>query len=146
MDNEENIRTGADNSTQGTPDSQQEKTFTQEEVNKIIQQRLQRERENSDKNKSAELEQKELRLSAWEKLNDVGLSKKYLDVVNCTNSESIDKSIETLQELVKEAQQSAGNPKKGTYKVYTTVSETSNGHSGSLYTGADDIRAAMKLK
>lgn len=145
MDNEENIKTGADNGAQEAPDSQQGKTFTQEEVNKIIQQRLQRERENFDKNKSAELEQRELRLCAWEKLNDIGLSKKYLDVINCSSGESIDKSIEALQELIKETQQSASNSKKNTYKVYTT-SETRSGYSGSLHTGDDDIRAAMKLK
>ena len=42
MENEEN-KTGAENSTQGS----QEKMFTQEEVNTIIQNRLTREKEKS---------------------------------------------------------------------------------------------------
>ena len=86
-------------------DGAQGKTFTQEEVNRIVQERLAKDREKSRKEQDAAfadrektLREKELRFSAMEKLNKKGLSTTLVDAINCADDESIDKSIELLMQ------------------------------------------------
>lgn len=76
-----NINTGA-NAEQGqTEATGTEKTFTQEEVNRIVQERLARSKgkdnsnseENQSKDKEKELQAREMRILAREKLLDAGI-------------------------------------------------------------------------
>lgn len=91
----------------------EEKTFTQEEVNKIIEKRLSRERQkfssvlNGDDPREQELEEreravavKELQADAKGALAAKGLSMDALELLNYTDKESCDKSVELLGRVV----------------------------------------------
>lgn len=87
----------------GTPN---EKTFTQEEVNKIISERLARERERTKNNDSAaadqraqELTAKENRLNCKEYLLEKGYSTELLDCVDTSDLEDFKNKIEKIQSL-----------------------------------------------
>ena len=94
------------------------KTFTQEEVDRIIEKRLNRERKkfssllNGDDLREIELaerekalEIKELRADAKGTLAEKGLPMAALELLNYTDKESCEKSIEALETVVKAASQ-----------------------------------------
>ena len=81
-----------------------EKTFTQEDVNRIIQERLAKEKAKSNgeadlAKRGQELAQRELRLSARESLTGKGLPTELLDALNCTDKETMEKSIATVEKI-----------------------------------------------
>ena len=89
---------------------EKEKTFTQEEVDKIVEKRLNRERKkfssllNGNDPREAELEEreraiteKELRLEALEVFTKEQLPEDMLDLLNYTDKESCEKSIELVR-------------------------------------------------
>ena len=98
--------------TSGTPENETRedvKTFTQEEVNEIIEKRLNRERKkftsmiNADDPREHELEERrhaldvrEMRLDALEILEKKGLPAESLELLNYTDKESCERSIEIL--------------------------------------------------
>lgn len=113
------------------------KTFTQEDVNRIISERLGKEREKIKKEQETALEKREkeiaireMRMNAREKLNSRGLPSELVDAINYSDEESIDKSIEILA------------------KNYTAPSNSRNSgyvpRDGGTVKG-DDIRQAMGL-
>lgn len=80
------------------------KTFTQEDVNRIIQERLAKEKAKSNgeadlAKREQELAQRELRLSARESLTGKGLPTELLDALNCTDKETMEKSIATVEKI-----------------------------------------------
>jgi hypothetical protein len=88
------------------------KTFTQEDVNRIIQERLAKEKAKSSgdtdfSKREQEIEQRELRLTAKEILTDKGLPVQLLDALNCSNQESLEKSIATIETIFNEHQANA---------------------------------------
>lgn len=84
---------------------QEERTFSQQEVDEIVKNRLARERKKagtgedarSDKEKS--LEARELRLMAREKLLDTGMPSKLADILKYTDEESLDAALAVIKEL-----------------------------------------------
>lgn len=79
------------------------KTFTQEDVNRIISDRLGKERDKIKKEQEAALEKREkeiavreMRMNALEKLNSRGLPSELVEAINYSDEESVDKSIEIL--------------------------------------------------
>lgn len=81
------------------------KTFTQEEVNNIVSDRLKREREKMSKEQEEKLNEREkaiaareLKLTATEKLTAVGLPKTLVDAINCSDEETMNKSIEIISQ------------------------------------------------
>lgn len=92
-----------------------EKTFTQDDVNRIVGERLAKERAKTTadraggikeeindvklREKERELEQRELRLSAREMLIDKGLPEQLLDALNCSDKETMEKSILIIKEV-----------------------------------------------
>lgn len=98
------------------PDQQQneqEKRFTQKEVDEIVAKRLARERRKagndgeSDSDGGAgsgdggdDLAQREIRILTKEKLMDAGLPTKLADILNVKDKDSIDSAIETLEEII----------------------------------------------
>lgn len=158
MEKENTVRTQQQDNTitaeaeKGT--QQQEKTFTQEDVNRIIGERLARVRaeispELQEREKACA--QRELQLDARERLAEAGLPKELLGVINCSTKEELDNSIRTIQELFgqnKGAQQY--QPNASTSRGFRVVSTgLPNGGSGGGYKGIDDpasIRKAMGLK
>ena len=90
MENEEN-KTGAENSTQGS----QEKMFTQEEVNTIIQNRLTREKEKSAtenaaalEDREAQLQERELKLQLREEMANHDIPKELSDIITVTDEKA----------------------------------------------------------
>lgn len=127
---------------------QQEKTFTQEEVNRIVQERLARAKNAPDNSGYAEreqaLDQRERRLEAREKLADAGIPKELLPLVNCSSKKDMEDSIKLISTYFH------GSNKPGSgYRISTgAASGAGAGYSSGHTKGAadDEIRAAMGLK
>ena len=118
------------------------KTFTQEEVNNIISDRLKREREKLSKEQEEKLnerekaiEARELRMTATEKLTAAGLPKTLVDALNCSDEETMDKSIE----IISQAFQGNVSNEKPQGKAYYTPRD------GGVVSGPD-FRNAMGIK
>lgn len=101
-------RSGAEQKNE--PEAGEEKTFTQEEVNKIVEKRLNRERQkfasvlNQDDPREAALAEREravmareLRIDATETFLKEGLPAELLDLLNYTDKESCEQSIELVR-------------------------------------------------
>lgn len=142
-----------DGQQQGTGDGaqgaqqtqQQERTFTQDEVNRIVQERLARARSNPDTSGYAEreraLDQRERRLEAREKLADAGIPKELLPLVNCSGKKEMEDSIKLIGTYFRGGK-STGN----TYRVSTGVTSGGTGSGETTEATDGDIRAAMGLK
>ena len=101
MDNQ-NMETnaqGADNvqNNEGAQGAQNEKLFTQDDVNRIVGERLARAKNTQTSNdtfeRMHELDLRERKLTARERLADLGISKDLLPLVNCTSKETMEESI-----------------------------------------------------
>ncbi len=84
-----------------------EKTFTQDDVNRIVQERLAKEKaKNSGEadfaKREQELVQRELHMSAKEMLSEKGLPMQLFDALNCTDKETMEKSIATIETVFNE--------------------------------------------
>lgn len=95
---------GTQTSTDGT---QQGKTFTQEDVNRIVQERLAKEKaKNSGEadlaKREQELAQRELHMTAKEMLTEKGLPAQLFDALNCSDEDTMKKSIATLETVFNE--------------------------------------------
>ena len=85
------------------PDGAGEKTFTQEQVNQIISERLARDRAKSEAalvEKEQQLAQRELLLNAKERINEMGLPVELLDALNISSSEALEKSLNTVKAVL----------------------------------------------
>lgn len=129
MDNEKNTANGGENTG---------RTFTQEEVNQIVSGRLKEEREKMKREQDAafaEREQnikaREMRMNVLDKLKSKGLPESLADAINCSDEESVDKSIEILTNTYKAEQ---GEHQRTTYHPVGGTGEK-----------PDPIRAAMGL-
>lgn len=127
-----------------------ERTFTQDEVNRIVGERLARVKSEPSADlieREHRCAQRELQLDAREKLANAGLPKELLDVINYSTKENLDNSIKTLQRLFGS---SAGQRESG-YRIFSTVSTSTGsecngaGHNKSSNDPAE-IRKAMGLK
>ncbi len=93
-----------DNSMNQTPDNTG-RTFTQDEVNKIVQDRLAKEKAKSstisdlDKRES-EIAARELRVSARETLAEKNLPSELLDALNMTDEETMKKSVDVIESII----------------------------------------------
>lgn len=137
MDNQNQVGTAPEN-------QQADKTFTQEEVNNIVSDRLKRERDKMGKEQEEKLNEREraiaareLRMTATEKLADAGLPKTLVDALNCSDEETMNKSIE----IISKAFQNQGN--MSNEKPQGKVSYTPRGAHGYA---APDFRHAMGIK
>lgn len=96
----QNANPAADQGTGG-------KTFTQEDVNRIVGERLAKEKaKNSGEadlaKRKQELAQRELHISAKELLSEKGLPVQLFDALNCTDEETMKKSISTIEKIFNE--------------------------------------------
>ena len=140
--NTENINTTAE--TTATPAEQTGgKTFAQDQVNTIVQERLARDREKQSEElgkREQELLQRELRLNSRQKLIDRGYPEDILDALNLSDEKSFDNALDLLDKYVKpykeeseaKARAAASAPK------FTDKSEPRQSF-------ADPIRRAMNL-
>lgn len=77
-----------------------EKTFTQDQVNAIVGERLAKEKTRSEAalvQREQELNKRELKLEAKEKLAELGLPLELLDAVDISTRENLDKALNTFQ-------------------------------------------------
>ena len=84
-----------------------EKTFTQEDVNRIVGERLAKEKaKNSGEadfaKREQELAQRELHMTVKELLSEKGLPVQLFDALNCTDEETMKKSIATIEKIFNE--------------------------------------------
>ena len=85
------------------PDGAGETTFTQEQVNKIVSDRLAREKVKSEAalaEREQQLAQRELLLTAKEKLTESGLPVELLDALNVSSPEAMEKAITTVKAVI----------------------------------------------
>lgn len=91
---------------EGTADQQEnneEKTFTQDEVDEIIRKRLARERKKSGSgedpgaDRERSLEERELHLMAREKLFDEGLPSQLADILKYSDEESLEAALKVIK-------------------------------------------------
>lgn len=81
-----------------------EKTFTQDDVNRIVQERLAKEKAKNSGDadfakREQELVQRELHMTAKEMLSEKGLPVQLFDALNCTDKETMEKSIATIETI-----------------------------------------------
>lgn len=122
----------------GLQQEQEPRTYSQEEVEEIVRKRLARERrrheretaensaEKSDREK--DLDSRELRLMAKEKLLEAGMPLKLSEVLNYSDEKTLDEALEMIKTL---------NP-----EIPKAWGERHNGHVGMK---TDPIRKAMGL-
>lgn len=93
-------------STEGTQTSTEGKTFTQEDVNRIVQERLAKEKSKGTGNgddelnkRAAELDLRERKLTAREKLRENGLPDYLVDALNMNTDEDFQKSMGAILKM-----------------------------------------------
>jgi len=126
-----------------------EKTFTQDDVNRIVQDRLAKDWEKTSKELSEreqELAQREFRLNSRQKLIDKGYPETLLDALNCSSEEAFDKALGIIDGLmeerlaIKKDEEKQAQLEAGRAKPFTGPLNRS-----SYRTGVDPIRKAMNL-
>lgn len=98
MNAETNITTPAD--IKG-----EQKTFTQDDVNRIVQDRLAKDRAKASEElgkREQELNNREFRLNSRQKLIDRGYPESIMDALNCSSEEAFNKALDIIDSLIKE--------------------------------------------
>jgi hypothetical protein len=126
-----------------------EKTFTQEQVNAIVGERLAKEKAKGDAafaEREKALAQRELMLTAREKLSEEGLPADLVDVLNLSSKEAMDKAISTLKSMYSKIKEEAQpSPISGAHRVFRgAVPADSNVRTPNIG-GDSSLRKAMGL-
>lgn len=90
---------------QETQNQPKEKTFTQDEVNKIVSERLARDKGKNSaelEKREHELEQRELAMTAREKLAERGLPKELAEFLKFSDEKTLEAAINKINELKSE--------------------------------------------
>lgn len=85
------------------PEENGGKTFTQEDVNRIVGERLAKDRAKNDADlikREQELKQRELAMTAREILSAKGLPKDLAEILRYSDEESLNKSVDRIKELI----------------------------------------------
>lgn len=130
----------------GTEGNQGERTFTQEDVNRIVQERLAKEKSKGTGNagdelekRAAELDLRERKLTAREKLRENGLPDYLVDALNMNTDEAFQKSMEAILKMKGETG-GASEPKPiGTVNLIGAIQGRGTKHG-------DSIREAFGLR
>lgn len=84
------------------------KTFTQEDVNRIIGERLAKEKAANDAKlaqREQALTQRELLLTTKEKISSAGLPSELAEAINMTSAETVDKALEIIKKIIKDGKE-----------------------------------------
>lgn len=93
------------------PEGNGGKTFTQEDVNRIVGERLAKDRAKNDADlikREQELKQRELAMTAREILSAKGLPKDLAEILRYSDEESLNKSVDRIKELIEKETDSKG--------------------------------------
>lgn len=137
------------NIDQTAAQSAEGKTFSQEDVNRIVQERLAKDREKASKEldeREKELARREFRLNSRQKLESKGYPESLLDALNCNSEKEFDKALDIIDGLIKErtpseqeaAEMEARQKAAASAPKFTDKSEPRK-------SGMDMIRKAMNL-
>lgn len=132
--------------TTGTATEQQEKTFTQEQVNAIVGKRLAEAKASNElalNKREEELNRREMQIRAKELLSERGLPKNLADVLRYSDEESLKAAIDVIEHTRGFKESSENNEQKRTERKIIE-NPLPNGVSNAL-TG-DPLRKAMGLK
>lgn len=134
--------------TQPEDNGSTEKVFTQEDVNRIVQERLARERAKTPadqltemQERTADLEKREAALSCREYIAENGYSKALLDVFSTDNADAFKGSIDALHKAFPGLDLSEGS--RQTKPLSTGMSHECGSE---CWRGYDDIASAFKPK
>lgn len=134
------------NVTQTENKGETNKTFTQEQVNAIVSDRLARDRQKQSEEmskKEQELAQREFRLNSRQKLIDRGYSESLMDALNCSSEEAFNKALDIIDSLIKERTPSKEQAELEKNRArFTTPMNVPIG----TRLGEDPIKKAMNLK
>lgn len=121
------------NNNGGAPEgNSSEKTFTQEDVNRIVSERLARERSNQQPDaRELELQQRENALYMKELVADGKVPQDIADTLKGLDKEKVNSIIEAVAPYIQKTKEPILNP---------------TGVTGGMGGGSDPIRAAMGLK
>lgn len=137
MENNTDIQIGTQTGAEGT----QEKTFTQDEVNRIVQDRLAREKgkgsEELDKREAA-LNYRERKMNAVDELRKNGLPDYLAEALNLNTDEDFQKSMEAIKRMKGE---SAG-VQPGVIGKGSPIGDVGRGY----HDDSDQLRGAFGLK
>lgn len=114
---------------------QQEKTFTQDEVNKIVSDRLGREKERYEKDyqaKAEELRQREMRMKGTELLKSHHLSEEMYDILKFSNTEELETSILSLKKAL-----------QGTHQEKSRLTGVTPGEPRAIYFSDSEHKQAL---
>lgn len=123
------------------PDGAGEKTFSQEDVNHIVGERLAKERAKGEAalaEREQQLAQRELLLTAKEKINEMGLPAELVDALNVSSPEALEKALSTVKTVLDKYKSEARPMKFSGAKPAESLSGVKN-------TGDSSLRKAMGL-
>ena len=123
------------------PDGAGEKTFSQEDVNRIVGERLAKEKAKGEAalaEREQQLAQRELLLTAKEKLTENGLPVELVDALNVSSPEALEKALSTVKTVLDKYKSEARSMKFSGAKPAESLSGVRN-------TGDDSLRKAMGL-
>lgn len=123
------------------PDGAGEKTFNQEDVNRIVGERLAKEKAKGEAalaEREQQLAQRELLLTAKEKLTENGLPVELVDALNVSSPEALEKALSTVKTVLDKYKSEARPMKFSGAKPAESLSGVRN-------TGDDSLRKAMRL-
>lgn len=86
--------------TNTNPEGAGEKTFTQDQVNAIVGERLAKEKAKGEAalaEREQQIAQRELLLTAKEKINEMGLPAELVDALNVSSPEALEKALTTVK-------------------------------------------------
>ena len=85
------------------PEGAGEKTFSQDDVNRIVGERLAKEKAKGEAalaEREQQLAQRELLLTAKEKINEMGLPIELVDALNMSSPEALEKALSTVKTVL----------------------------------------------
>ncbi|MCT4544527.1 MAG: DUF4355 domain-containing protein [Vallitalea sp.] len=127
----------------------EEKTFTQEDVNRIIGERLAKEKAKGEQEfskKEQQLQQRELRLNAKEMLSEKGLSTQLVDALNCTSNETLEKSVSILEDVFNKNKNEAQGKLRGVEPNFGVGGRAPHILNNSTLNSDSNLRKAMGIQ
>lgn len=118
-----------------------EKTFSQDDVNRIVGERLAAEKRKGEAalaEREQQLAQRELLLTAKEKINEMGLPAELVNALNVSSPEALGKALSTVKTVLDKYKSEARPIKFSGAKPAESLSGVRN-------TGDDSLRKAMRL-